>query len=44
MFHNLLADKGYTVLDIDYQGSSGYGRNCRTNIYRHMAGLILMIR
>ncbi|MND95045.1 Prolyl tripeptidyl peptidase precursor [compost metagenome] len=38
MFHNLLADKGYTVLDIDYQGSSGYGRNCRTNIYRHMGG------
>lgn len=38
MFHNLLADKGYTVLDIDYQASSGYGRNCRTNIYRHMGG------
>ncbi|POY39184.1 S9 family peptidase [Solitalea longa] len=38
MFHNFLADKGYTVLDIDYQASSGYGRNCRTNIYRHMGG------
>ncbi|SMO82640.1 S9 family peptidase [Solitalea koreensis] len=38
MFHNLLTDEGYTVLDIDYQGSSGYGRNCRTNIYRHMGG------
>src|SRR5690606_8460029 len=24
MFHNLLADKGYTVLDIDYRASSGY--------------------
>ena len=38
MFHNLLADKGYTVLDIDYRGSSGYGRNWRTGIYRHMGG------
>lgn len=38
MFHNLLADKGYTVLDIDYRGSAGYGRDCRTGIYRHMGG------
>lgn len=38
MFHNLLADNGYTVLDIDYTGSSGYGRNHRTGIYRHMGG------
>ncbi len=38
MFHNLLADKGYYVLDIDYRGSSGYGRNWRTDIYRHMGG------
>ncbi len=38
MFHNLLADNGYTVLDIDYRGSSGYGRNWRTAIYRHMGG------
>ncbi len=38
MFHNLLADKGYTVLDIDYTASSGYGRNHRTGIYRHMGG------
>ncbi|WP_248282238.1 S9 family peptidase [Mucilaginibacter robiniae] len=38
MFHNLLADKGYTVLDIDYTGSAGYGRNWRTGIYRHMGG------
>lgn len=27
MFHNLLADNGYTVLDIDYRGSAGYGRD-----------------
>lgn len=38
LFHNLLADRGYTVLDIDYTGSSGYGRDHRTGIYRHMGG------
>jgi len=38
MFHNLLADKGYTVLDVDYRGSAGYGRDWRTAIYRHMGG------
>ncbi len=38
MFHNLLTDKGYTVLDMDYRGSAGYGRNWRTGIYRHMGG------
>lgn len=36
LFHNLLADKGYTVLDIDYRASEGYGRDVRTAIYRHM--------
>jgi dipeptidyl aminopeptidase/acylaminoacyl peptidase len=38
MFHNLLADNGFTVLDIDYRASEGYGRDCRTAIYRHMGG------
>lgn len=38
MFHNLLTDKGYTVLDLDYRGSAGYGRNWRTGIYRYMGG------
>lgn len=38
MFHNLLTDKGYTVLDVDYRGSAGYGRNWRTGIYRFMGG------
>lgn len=38
MFHNLLADQGYTVLDIDYRGSEGYGRDWRTGIYRYMGG------
>lgn len=38
MFHNLLTDLGYTVLDIDYRGSDGYGRDFRTGIYRFMGG------
>lgn len=38
MFHNLLTDFGYTVLDIDYRASAGYGRDWRTGIYRHMGG------
>ncbi len=38
MFHNFLVDHGYTVLDIDYRGSAGYGRDWRTAIYRHMGG------
>jgi dipeptidyl aminopeptidase/acylaminoacyl peptidase len=38
MFHHLLASKGYVVLDPDYRGSAGYGRDWRTGIYRHMGG------
>ena len=38
MFHNMLVDNGYTVLDIDYRGSAGYGRDWRTGIYRFMGG------
>jgi dipeptidyl aminopeptidase/acylaminoacyl peptidase len=38
MFHNLLVDKGYTVLDMDYRASAGYGRDWRTGIYRFMGG------
>jgi dipeptidyl aminopeptidase/acylaminoacyl peptidase len=38
MFNNLLADNGYTVIDIDYTASSGYGRDHRTGIYRDMGG------
>jgi dipeptidyl aminopeptidase/acylaminoacyl peptidase len=38
MFHNLLAEHGYAVLDMDYRGSAGYGRAWRTAIYRHMGG------
>jgi dipeptidyl aminopeptidase/acylaminoacyl peptidase len=38
MFNQLLASKGYTVLDLDYRGSDGYGRDWRTAIYRFMGG------
>ncbi|QIZ78913.1 S9 family peptidase [Ferrimonas lipolytica] len=36
MFHNLLSQQGYVVMDMDYRGSKGYGRDWRTAIYRHM--------
>ena len=38
MFNNLLASRGYVVLDPDYRASAGYGRDWRTAIYRHMGG------
>jgi len=38
MFNNMLTDLGYTVIDIDYRASAGYGRDWRTGIYRHMGG------
>ncbi len=36
MFHTLLVNEGYVVLDIDYRASRGYGRHWRTAIYRQM--------
>lgn len=38
MFHNMLRDNGYTIIDIDFRASEGYGRAFRTGIYRHMGG------
>ncbi len=38
MFNHLLASRGYTVLDVDYRASAGYGAAWRTGIYRHMGG------
>ena len=37
-FNHFLAANGYTVLDIDYRGSAGYGAEWRTSIYRWMGG------
>lgn len=36
MFHSLLVQQGYVVLDMDYRASAGYGRDWRTAIYRQM--------
>ncbi len=36
MFHNLLLQEGYVVLEMDYRASAGYGRDWRTAIYRQM--------
>src|SRR5688572_1226719 len=36
MFHQLLVERGYIVLDLDYRASEGYGRAWRTAIYRNM--------
>ncbi|MBI4639956.1 MAG: S9 family peptidase [Candidatus Tectomicrobia bacterium] len=41
VFNNYLAQQGYVVLDIDYRGSSGYGRDWRTDVYLHLGGLDL---
>ncbi len=38
MFHHLLMEQGYIVIDVDYRASAGYGRDWRTAIYRHMGG------
>ncbi len=38
MFHHLLMERGYLVMDVDYRASAGYGRDWRTGIYRHMGG------
>jgi dipeptidyl aminopeptidase/acylaminoacyl peptidase len=38
LFHHFLTAHGYMVLDMDYRASSGYGRDWRTAIYRHMGG------
>jgi len=36
MFHTFLVNQGYIVIDMDYRGSKGYGRDWRTAIYRQM--------
>ena len=38
MFHHLLMEQGYIVIDVDYRASAGYGRDWRTGIYRYMGG------
>lgn len=39
MFNHILTQRGYVVLDIDYRGSAGYGREWRTDVYDFLGGL-----
>ena len=41
MFDHVLAARGYVVLDVDYRGSLGYGREWRTDVYDFLGGLDL---
>ena len=36
MFHQLLVQRGYVVIDMDFRASAGYGRDWRTAIHRRM--------
>jgi len=38
LFHHILMERGFLVIDVDYRGSAGYGRDWRTAIYEHMGG------
>jgi len=38
VYNAYLASQGYVVMDLDYRGSSGYGREWRTGVYLHMGG------
>jgi len=38
VFNAHLASRGYVIMDLDYRGSSGYGRDWRTGVYLHMGG------
>lgn len=39
MFHHILTERGYVILDIDYRGSAGYGREWRTDVYDFLGSL-----
>jgi dipeptidyl aminopeptidase/acylaminoacyl peptidase len=38
VFNNYLAHSGYVVLEMDYRGSTNYGRDWRTGVYLNMGG------
>jgi len=38
VFNSYLANHGYVVMDLDYRGSTGYGRDWRSEVYLHMGG------
>jgi dipeptidyl aminopeptidase/acylaminoacyl peptidase len=38
VFNAWLTHQGYVVIDLDYRGSTGYGRDWRSDVYLHMGG------
>lgn len=38
VFNNYLAHQGYVILEMDYRGSTNYGRDWRSGIYLNMGG------
>jgi dipeptidyl aminopeptidase/acylaminoacyl peptidase len=38
VYNSYLANQGYVIMDLDYRGSSGYGRDWRSEVYLHMGG------
>lgn len=41
-FHSRLAEQGYVVVDVDYRGSSGYGRAFRGDVHDRLGELELV--
>jgi dipeptidyl aminopeptidase/acylaminoacyl peptidase len=38
VFNNYMARRGYLVIEMDYRGSTGYGRDWRSGVYLDMGG------
>ncbi|MFN7922150.1 MAG: S9 family peptidase [Bryobacteraceae bacterium] len=38
VYNAYLANQGYVIMDLDYRGSTGYGRAWRAGVYLHMGG------